>query len=139
MPFYLNILIIAWIIIVVTAYLLIRKHKPEWIGLGKDFNKQKVDGVRYKVCPECAQGTLDPKFKWWQYCMVISLPPGIMIIAGNPYSLVCSKCGFITYKIIKKRLFTRISLAHKLSKEFFLGLGANLIVGLTVLAILFNI
>lgn len=139
MPLHWIILILSWIVVVVIAWLFIRRYKPEWIGLGEDFNKQKIDGVRYSVCPECSQGTLEPKFKWWQHCVGISLPPGIIYIAGNPYSFICSKCGFITEKIDKKRLFTRISLTHKLSKEFFISFGVNLIIALTVFAIWFNI
>jgi hypothetical protein len=139
MPFYLNILIILWIVIVVTAYLLIRSHRPEWVGLGKDFNKQKIDGVRYLVCPMCTGGTLEPKFKWWQYCIGVTLPPGIMYIAGNPYILICSNCNFKTAEIEKRKLFTRISLTHKLSKEFFISFGVDLAIGLLLLTIWFNI
>jgi len=107
--------------------------------LGEDFNKQKIDGVRYNICPKCSHGTLKPKFRWWQYCIGISLPPGIMYIYGNPYSLICSKYRFTTEKIDKKRIFTRISLTQKLSKEFFISFGVNLIIALIVFAIWFNI
>lgn len=130
---------LVWVIFCAAVWLIIRKKRPEWIGLGTDFNRQKIDGVRYNVCPKCSQGTLEPKFKWWQHCIGITLPPGVIYIAGNPYSLICSKCEFKTEKIDKKRIFTRISLRHKLSKEFFISFGVNLIIALIVFAIWFNI
>ena len=139
MPLLWIILILFWIVIVIFAWFYIRKHKPEWIGLGENLNDQKIDGVRYKICPECSEGTLEPKFHWWQHCIGISLPPGIIYIAGNPHSFVCSKCSFITKHADKKRLFTRISLTQKLSKEFFIGLGVNIFVGLIAIAIWFSI
>ena len=133
------ILTLAWIVIFVSIYLYIRKHKPEWIGLGEDFNKQKIDGVKYDICPKCSQGTLEPKFRWWQYCIGITIPPGILFIAGNPYPLICSKCDFLTEEIDKKRIFTRISLTHKLSKEFFISFGVYLVIALIVFAVWLNI
>jgi hypothetical protein len=139
MPLLWIIIILSWILIVVTVWIYIRKHRPEWIGLGDDFNKQQIDGVRYSICPECSQGTLEPQFRWWQYFIGITLPPGIMYIVGNPYLLICSKCHFTTEHIDNKSLFTRISLTQKLSKEFFVSFGVNIIIGLVAMAIWFNI
>ena len=87
MQIYFIVFILIWIVFVIAVWVYVRKHRPEWIGLGDDFNKQKIDGVRYGICPKCSKGTLDPKFKWWQYCIGVTLPPGIMYIVGNPYSL----------------------------------------------------
>jgi hypothetical protein len=139
MPLSWIILILSWIIIVGTAYLYIRKRKPEWVGLGEDFNKQKVDGVRYNLCPKCNRGNLEPKFKWWQFCLGFSLPPGIMYVAGSPHSLICSKCNHVSVNTDGKKLFTRISLTHKLSKEFFIAIGVDLIIIVIVFGIWFNI
>ena len=34
-----------WVMFVVSAWLIIKKLKPEWIGLSKDLNEQIIDGV----------------------------------------------------------------------------------------------
>ena len=139
MPLTSIILILSWIIFVVVGYLYIRCHRPEWIGLGDDFNKQKIDGVRYAICPSCSQGNMEPKFKWWQYFISVTLPPGIMFVAGSPYLLTCSKCNYISNGTDKKRLFSRISLTHKLSKEFFIAIGVDAVIALIIFGIWFNI
>lgn len=125
---HLDILVLIWVFIVTVAWVAIRKYKPEWLGLGHNPNNQKIDGVRYNHCPQCKDGVLTPQFKWWQYCIGVTLPPGIIFIAGNPAQLLCTKCNFHTKNIGKKRLFSRISLSHKLSKEFFISLLVNLFV-----------
>jgi hypothetical protein len=139
MPLSLIIFILFWIIIVATAYLYIRKHRPEWVGLGKEFNKQKIDGVRYAPCPKCSCGSMEPKFRWWQYCLGLTLPPGIMYVAGRPYIFVCSNCNHISQGIDKKGLFTRISLTHKLSREFLIAVGVDSIIAFIVFGIWFTI
>jgi len=130
-----DLLIILWIIFVVAIWILIRRKKPGLLGLGRNPNKQRLDSVKFSVCPNCNHGFLEPKFKWWQYSLLISTPIGFILI-GKPYEYECTSCHFIKDSSHEKGIFTRLSLAHKLSKPFFIGIGINIVVGLILAVIL---
>ena len=127
--------IILWIIFVVAIWIFIRRKKPGFIGLGKNPNKQRLDRVKFSSCPNCNHGFLEPKFKWWQYSFLISTPFGFILI-GKPYEYECTNCNFIKDNRHEKGIFTRLSLTHKLSKPFFVGIGVNIVVGLILAVIL---
>jgi len=130
-----EILIIVWIIIVLIIWRYLRRKKPGLIGLGKNPNKQRLDGVKYSECPECSDGYLEPKFKWWQYVFLISTPIGFILI-GKPYEYICTTCECTKDGSDKKGILTRLSLSHRLSKPFFLGIGVNVTVCI-ILGIIF--
>ena len=130
-----DLLIILWIIIVVAIWAFIRRKKPGFLGLGANPNKQKLDSVKFSSCPNCNHGFLEPKFKWWQYSFLISTPFGFILI-GKPYEYECENCNFIIDGSSKKSILTRLSLAHKLSKPFFIGIAVNIVIGLILVFIL---
>jgi len=130
-----ELLIILWIIIVVVIWIFFRRKKPGFLGLGTDPNKQKLDSAKFYSCHNCNHGFLEPKFKWWQYSFLISTPFGFILI-GKPYKYECTNCNFLKDGSSEKRIFTRLSLAHKLSKPFFLGIAVNIVVGLILATIL---
>lgn len=132
-----DILIIVWIIIVLFIWRYLRKKKSGLIGLDKNLNKQRLDGVNFSKCPNCNDGYLEPKFKWWQYTFLISTPIGFLLI-GKPYEYNCNSCAFIKNGRDKKGIFTRLSLTHKLSKPFFIGIGVNFVVGIVLALIILN-
>ena len=130
-----EILIIIWIIIVLIIWRYVKRKKPGLIGLDKNLNKQKLDGVKFSKCPECNGGYLEPKFKWWQYTFLISTPIGFLLI-GKPYQYNCTSCAYIKTGSDKKSFLTRLFLSHKLSKPFFIGIGVNFAFGI-ILALIF--
>jgi hypothetical protein len=130
-----DLLIILWIIFVVVIWIFIRRKKPGLLGLGRKPNKQRLDSVKFASCPNCNHGFLEPKFKWWQHSLLISTPIGFLLI-GKPYEYECTSCNFKKDGSHEKGIFTRLSLAHKLSKPFFIGIGINIVVGLILAAIL---
>lgn len=132
-----EIIIILWIFVVLGVWYYIRRKKPGLIGLDKYLNKQRLDGVKFSSCPECKVGYLEPKFKWWQYTFLISTPIGFLLI-GKPYEYNCTNCEFIKDGSDKKGILTRLSLSHKLSKPFFIGIGVNIAVGLILAFIFMN-
>lgn len=87
--------IIVWIIVVVIMWLVVRRFKPQWIGLGKDFNDQKIDNVRYQYhkCPKCDTGRMEPTFDM----QLFSLTRGDISKPRYPKEYVCSNCGSILY------------------------------------------
>ena len=134
MPDYPTLFILAWTVFVIWGWFWLRKNKPHMIGLGKEINKQKLDGVRLDLCKSCGSGHLEPCFKWWQYSFLISTPIGF-ILFGKPYKYICDNCSTNYPSKDEFKMFTRLSLAHKLSKPFFLGLAMNLLIGLLVIYI----
>jgi hypothetical protein len=85
--------IIAWMIVVVIMWLVVRRFKPQWIGLGKDFNDQKIDDVRYHYhkCPNCNTGRMEPTFDM----RLFSLTRRYIGEPCYPKEYVCSNCGSI--------------------------------------------
>jgi hypothetical protein len=47
---------LSYIVVVSTIWLAIRKWRPGLIGLGKDFNDQRIDSVKLRPCPKCNKG-----------------------------------------------------------------------------------
>lgn len=110
--------IIAWIIIVPIAWLTIRRFKPHWIGLGADFNKQRIDGVKYHECPDCESGRMEPRFKQSIFKPFFGIPPGLISRVGTPEVYVCLNCGKVLDGNFFGDKFTRVSLASRVpSKE----------------------
>lgn len=109
-----DIFALCWIAIVVVIWLLIRRYRPEILGIGKNFNDQRIDGVRHRTCPGCNEGLLEPQF--YKRKRMIGIPPGFIYVVGHPDEYICSKCK---HKIRGSEFggkFTRISLASPLSK-----------------------
>jgi hypothetical protein len=132
-----EIIIIIWIIIVLIVWRYVRRKKPGLIGLDKNLNKQKLDGVKFSKCPECGNGYLEPKFKWWQYTLFISTPIGFLLI-GKPYEYYCNSCTYVKDGSDKKGFLTRLSLSHKLTKPFFIGIGVNFAICIILVLIFMN-
>ena len=107
---------LAWVALGTAAWLIIRRKRPEWIGLGSDFNKQKIDGVKYEPCPECKDGRLEPIFHSLKKRNTISIPPGLIYVVGTPDEYRCTRCGYTAPGNSFPRRFTRISLAQRLPK-----------------------
>ena len=128
--------ILIWVIIVVFVWIYIRRNKPDLIGSGKNLNKQKLDRIKFNTCPNCKEGTLQPKFKWWQYSFILFTPFGILTI-GKPSIYTCTNCEYII-EGNERGYFSRISLTHKLSKPFFIGMGFNIAI-VVILAIVFEL
>jgi hypothetical protein len=105
---------LLWVAFCTAAWLIIRRKRPEWIGLGTDFNKQKIDGVRYESCPKCTDGRLQPIFHSLEKRNTITIPPGLIYVVGTPDEYKCTHCGYAAPRNLFKRRFTRISLAHRL-------------------------
>ena len=105
---------IFWVIFCASIWLIIRKKRPEWIGLGSDFNKQKIDGVKYDPCQKCGVGRLAPIFHSFEKRHTITIPPGLVYVIGSPDEYKCTNCGYIAKGNQFPRRFTRISLAHRL-------------------------
>jgi hypothetical protein len=134
MPELANFFILAWVVFVVCVWFWVRKNKPHLIGLGKDINKQRLDGVKFTLCKSCENGHLGPCFKWWQYAFIISTPIGFLLI-GRPYKYVCDNCSTDYPPQKEFKLFTRLSLTHKLSKPFYVGFAVNIFIGLLVISL----
>ena len=111
------ILIISWIIIFCSAWLIVRKFRPHWIGLGQDFNAQKIDGVKYKNCPKCQTGVLEPQFKRSFFRPIIGIPPGILYRIGLPKEYRCLNCGDRLPGNYFGEKITRISLASRIPRK----------------------
>ncbi|WP_319547954.1 hypothetical protein [Desulfogranum marinum] len=130
-------LIIIWICIVTAIWRYIRKKKPGLLGLGNDPNKQKLDGAKYTGCPKCEWGVLEPVFRWWQYTLLISTPIGF-ILFGKPIRYQCNKCSFQKHGSTKRIPLTRLSLSHRLTKPFCIGISVNIVLGLIIGLIFLN-
>jgi hypothetical protein len=111
------IFILAWIIAVPTVWLIIRRYRPQWIGLGEDFNEQKIDNVKYHKCPECSTGRMEPKFNPSFFRPVIGIPPGLVYGLGPPKEYVCLNCGMILDGNYFGEKVTKISLVSRVSKK----------------------
>lgn len=115
-------IILGWIVFVVAVWLVIKKKKPEWLGLGKSRNLQKIDGVQLRKCSKCSEGELEPVFKWWRYFFYAGLPPGFIYIFGRPDKYKCLQCGDETPALLGTKLLTRISLTQRLPKMFIMAI-----------------
>ncbi len=109
--------IIAWIIAVPLAWLAIRCFRPQWIGLGQDFNDQRIDNVRYHRCPKCSAGRMEAKFEASFFRPVIGIPPGLIYGLGPPKEYVCLNCGTVLNGNYFGEKITRISLVSRVSKK----------------------
>ncbi len=121
---------LCWVAFCCTVWLIVRNKKPDLLGLGKDLNKQRIDGVKYSTCNNCHTGSLEPAFKWWQYCVGITLPPGIIYILGSPYEYRCTNCAYKEENKYNNSKFTRISLTHRLTKPYFIAIALNVSLGI---------
>ena len=110
-------LFLAWILFVCISWLLIRKFRPHWIGLGQDFNQQKIDSVKYHNCPRCESGTLEPQFKQSLFRPVVGVPPGIINGLGPPKKYICLNCGQSFPGNYFDEKITQISLASRVSRK----------------------
>ena len=99
------------------SWLLIRKLRPHWIGLGRDFNDQKIDGVKYHKCPRCESGRLEPKYKQSLFRPAMGIPFGVIYRPGPPEEYICLNCEQRFPGNYFKEKFTRISLASRVSKR----------------------
>ena len=126
---------IFWIILFLAIWIFIRKRHPELIGLDKNRNKQKIDSVKLKSCPNCKKGFLEPQFNWWRYCFGVIIPPGIIYIIGEPNNYQCTNCNEVVVIKDGAKFFTRISLTYRLRSPFIL---AFLVYGI-VAALMFTI
>lgn len=132
------ILMICWIIVFVAIWLIIRKKYPNLIGVGKQKNSQKIDGVKFQSCNKCRIGVLEPKFKWWQYMFMFFLPNGTIYVFGKPQYYCCNNCFHINHST-PNSFFTRISFTHKIDRAFLLGLLIQIIIGLFLILIFWEI
>ena len=133
-----EILILVWIVIAVAIWLIIRKKKPYWLGLGKSRNLQKIDGVQLEKCPKCNEGDLESVFKWWRYFFSIGLPPGFIYLFGKPDKYKCLKCYDESPAKPGFKLLTRISLVHRLPKMFVIAFITQFIVGAAIVVIIYK-
>ncbi|MCP3890570.1 MAG: hypothetical protein GY702_17115 [Desulfobulbaceae bacterium] len=124
-----ELLILIWIIIILILWYYIRTRKPGLIGLGKDPNRQKLDGAKFSQCPECNEGFLEPIFRWWQYAIPIGTPLGFFVI-GKPLKYTCNNCQYQISTLGKSGFISRLPLSQKLSPAFFVGLFAYCILGI---------
>lgn len=124
--------LLIWIGVVVIIWLIIRRLRPDLLGLGDDFNKQAIDGVKLSPCSLCHVGQLAPYFKDIEKRKGIGIPPGLFYIAGAPDEYRCTTCDYRTQEV-KKKKYTRISLAYPLPK----GYVVKFIIKFLLLALLF--
>ena len=83
---------IGYIVIVSAIWLAIRRWKPGLIGLGKDFNDQRIDSVQLRPCPKCNKGRLEPKI-YTKKKTSPALPHAAYNIIGPPDEYICTSCG----------------------------------------------
>ena len=85
-----DIIVIIWIVVVLLAWLFIRRFKPQWVKLGKDFINQSKDNVKYRQCPKCKVGKMEPQFptRWFSL-------KRHYIDELHTYEYVCLNCGAI--------------------------------------------
>lgn len=116
-PMYiLTYIMFGWIIIVVTVWIIVRKKRSDLLGLGEDFNSQRIDGVRYDPCPKCNGGLLEPIISSLEKRSIIGIPPGLLFMKGSPDKYRCTNCSYTISGDLIGKNFTRISLAQKLPK-----------------------
>jgi len=106
----------GWIIFVVAVWIIVRKKRPDLLGLSEDFNSQRIDGVRYDACPKCEDGLLEPIISSFEKRSIIGLPPGLFFMKGSPDKYRCTNCNYTIQGDLINKGFTRISLAQKLPK-----------------------
>ena len=104
-----EIAILTWILCVVSVWMLIRKFKPEWIGLSGDLNKQIIDNVKFEACSQCKNGLLEPKLN--RNIKVRGIPVLYMYIKNEQIQLHCNQCDHMETKFVDHM---RFSLIHKL-------------------------
>jgi len=132
----LELVILLWVALVVITWLIIRRTKPQILGLGKSRNFQRIDNVLLNKCSKCGQGELEPVFIWWRYFLCIGLPPGIIYLFGTPNKYRCSQCGNEAPPPQKSNLLTRISLTQHLPKIFIIIFITQFIIGLAIMIII---
>jgi len=132
-------IILLWVVFCTAVWLIIRKKRPEWIGLGNDFNKQKINGVKYEPCSKCGVGRLEPIFHSFEKRHTIIIPSGLIYVVGSPDEYKCTNCDYIAQGDLFPRRFTRISLAHRLpdgvTSKIIIKFG--ILVGLVVVTVFF--
>jgi hypothetical protein len=126
-----SIFLIVWVLIVLVTWRHVRRKKPGWLGLGRNPNQHRLDRVKYSKCPNCNEGFLNPAFRWWQYTLLISTPFGLFLL-GTPSRYSCSSCTYIKDPSGEAGIITPLSLSHKLTPPFFIGISVNILVGLAL-------
>jgi hypothetical protein len=104
-----EIALLIWILLAVSVWLIIRKLKPEWIGLSKDLNKQIIDGVKFETCPKCKNGLLEPQLN--RKIKIHGIPVFYMYIKNQNIDLHCNQCTHKETIFVKHY---RFSLTQKL-------------------------
>lgn len=117
MEIILFVIIIAWIITIPIIWLIVRRFRPEWVGLGEDFNDQKIDNVKYHSCPKCNKGRMEPKFRSSFFRPAIGIPPGFIFGLGPPKEYVCLQCDLVLPGTYFGEKITRISLASRVPQK----------------------
>ena len=109
--------VIVWVIFVPFAWIAMRRFKPHWIGLGSDFNDQRIDNVKYHKCPKCEAGRMEPRYEQAFFMPMIGIPPGIIYRLGTPKEYVCLNCGKVLNGNFFGERYTRISLASRITRK----------------------
>ena len=96
---------------VVSAWLIIKKLKPEWIGLSKDLNEQIIDGVKFEDCSQCESGLLEPIVN--SKIKVHGIPVFYLYIKNENIELCCNRCAHKETRFVE---YMRLSLVQKILK-----------------------
>ncbi len=104
-----EIILIAWILLCGSIWLIIRKFKPEWIGLSKNLNKQVIDGVKFEPCSDCEKGLLEPVLN--RNVKIRGIPFFHMYIKNQNIDLQCNQCSHKETVFVK---YKRVSLIQKI-------------------------
>jgi hypothetical protein len=83
---------LGYIVAASAIWLAIRKWKPGLIGLGKDFNDQRIDNVKLRPCPKCNKGRLEPKI-YNKNKTSPALPHAAYNVISPPDEYICTRCG----------------------------------------------
>lgn len=104
---------LGYIVAVCAIWLAIRKWKPGLIGLGKDFNDQRIDSVKLMPCPKCNKGRLEPKI-YTKKKTSPALPHAAYNIIGSPDEYICTGCGYKVEGTFFNDKYTPISFVSKI-------------------------
>ncbi|WP_028582198.1 LIM domain-containing protein [Desulfogranum japonicum] len=114
---------IAWVVIVALSWLIVRKIRPGLLGLGVDFNDQRIDGVKLRKCTKCNKGRLKPVFSKGQK-FTLALPVTFYKSREHPEKFICTNCNFI----IDRSSFDDKDLPFSLASKISISTPAKLII-----------
>ena len=89
--------------------MIIRKLRPEWVGLSKNLNRQIIDKVKFESCPKCKNGFLEPVLN--RKIKVRGIPVLYMYIKNENIELNCNQCPHKEMRFVEHM---RISLIQKI-------------------------